>query len=672
MPADREALERVARAIEPDATLTHLGSGGFASTFRVDRDDDLYALKIVDPAVADPARVARELGALQRVDHEGVVHFRDFGTYTDEGTDYQWIAMDFVEGQSLARNIDGGVEFTPAEAMRIVRSLVAAAAAIWDQNTAHRDLSPNNIMLKRDNVPVIVDLGMARHVDDVTMTVLPTPGTPGWMSPEQVGASPQHGDKRSDQFVLGCIAYLLLTGISPFTGATAWDRFQGPALQTPRTVRTVAPDVPSVVSDVVARMMAKQPHKRYLRTDALLEDLDRAVAALSAEGARATHPQEFYLHISQHKGFAEEDDFLAELRPTGVIIDVHQTAKIVTFLDLAREHGHRSIVDPATPFARSPEEFRPVAFKGLPYGNDPVLTGFSSEAARVAWCRSVLDAQMIGAPEIAISPYFYAGEGERNWLEESLACARVYADLMPELGVAAAEVWTGVSVHSSWLANDTQRDVLLNLLTGQPMMKLYLLVATTQQTAAPLAEVDVLRGLRELIDTMRDAGVPTVVGKRASSGLLLLALGAEGWGTGVAGNLMNSAQHPLSKERGGQGLDRIFVPSLLNMITVDTYVRMRQQALERVPVDTKYADLLLSENPDLETLTRPQRQLLLRHNLTAEKRLVDDLAVLPMAKRVGLLRNWVDAATEHYAALPPTRQNGEDGNFLPVWRSVLR
>lgn len=289
MPANRSLLESVARALVSNAhEISHLGTGGFACTFRIRDDDGEWALKIIDPGLSERERVDRELNALQRVASDGVVRFIEHGTHMYEDVDYCWIRMEFVEGRSLGAELASGVVFTASEAVQLVQRLVQSAASIWNAGTAHRDLSPNNIIIQSDGQPVIVDLGLARHVDDESFTALPTPGTPGWMSPEQVGSSPVHGDWRSDQFVIGALAYRLLTNVQPFYAPSLVDRWRAPAVQTPQPIRAIDPDIPVAAADVIERMLHKQPHRRYLQVTDLLADLQNAIAVLETSSVAAT------------------------------------------------------------------------------------------------------------------------------------------------------------------------------------------------------------------------------------------------------------------------------------------------------------------------------------------------------------------------------------------------
>jgi hypothetical protein len=670
MSADRALLESIAQAVTPGgAAIAHLGTGGFASTFKVSTPEGVFALKVIDPTISDAKRVDRELSALQAVDHDGVVKIRDFGVHEQGGVHYRWIRMDFVDGTSLRTALAGGQVFTPAEAVDLLHQLVSAAAAIWDAGTAHRDLSPGNIMITPEGRAIIVDLGMARHVDDETLTALPTPGTPGWMSPEQVGSSPTHGDRRSDQFVLGAIGYLLLTGVMPFTGSNLMDRWVAPAVLMPRSIRAIDPSLPMAVADVVERMLQKQPHRRYLKVWELLADLEAAAETLVGSTPASESSPKFYVNIGFVKNWAEQG-FLSVLSAGGSIIDLQAGGRTREFVDATRSAASLVVTDPVTSFARSPIAFRPAAYQRLPYGRGPVLTGFPDDASRATWCQSVWDASTEAGPDVVISPYFYAGEGEQSWIRESLACARVFEDLAGGEGTSPA-VWTGILLHQSWLADEASRDHLLTDLTGQEMDGLHVLTHTAQPSFAPLSDLSVIRGFRDLFETMHDADVPVVVGRRASSGLLLLALGADGWSTGIHGNQMNGAPHPEADVDGGRPSDRIYVPQLLNLITLTTFAAMRAANPGAVALDTPQAAQLLATNPDLESLSTGQRILLLQHNLVAMNNQTNELGAMPTGQRISSMRSWVASAASTYRALPPTRVESEGAGFLAVWEAAL-
>lgn len=334
MPANRQLLEHIAReVVASDATLEHLGTGGFASTFKVIKampsgGTDVYALKVVDAAQADSERTDRELAALQRVNHPNVVGYRGTGIQIHDDTEYRWLEMDFIDGFTLNRAFAQGGAWALPSAVSFMQQLVAGASALWAAGTAHRDLTPNNVMIDPSGTPVIVDLGLARHLEDATITALPTPGTPGWMSPEQVGANPSHGDWRSDQFVLGLVGYRMVTGVLPFACRTQYEAWFAPVNQTPRPPRELNPAIPTALSDLLMKMLAKQPHRRFLRPEALSAELDRVAATLAIQEETLEVVPRFMLAIGDRKGYAAQLGFLSELAPDAVIIEPRAAGRV--------------------------------------------------------------------------------------------------------------------------------------------------------------------------------------------------------------------------------------------------------------------------------------------------------------------------------------------------------
>lgn len=410
MSADRNTLEQVVKMIVPSgASISHLGTGGFGCTFKVVTEEDVYALKIIDPGVSEASRVDRELNAMRRVSHPGVVRFRDYGSYIHNDIDYRWIEMDFIDGYTLRASLEGGQVFSLTEVATILRKLVEGASAIWEVGTAHRDLSPGNIMLTSGNDPIIVDLGLARHVDDETLTLLPTPGTPGWMSPEQVSSN-SHGDWRSDQFVIGSIGYRLLTGSQPFQAASLMECWMAPAMHQPIAIRASNPDVPNELATIIERMMSKQPFRRYLKASEILKDINAAENAIKNNDSTEVELPLFLANIGQVKNWAE-DGFLADLRAGGTIIDMRAGKRIIEFTKCLENTASKIILDPATFHARSLPGFTPDGYKKLQYGQQNVLSPFKDEGKRKSWSKKVWDAQIAFKPDAVISPYFYAGEG---------------------------------------------------------------------------------------------------------------------------------------------------------------------------------------------------------------------------------------------------------------------
>lgn len=123
---------------------------------------------------------------MRTVDHPNVVRYLEDGVHTHDHLIYSWLRMEFVDGEPLRGLLQRGDRPVISTSLNLIGEAIAGASAIWAAGTSHRDLSQNNLMITTDGHLVIVDLGLARQLDDESITVLPTPGTPGWMSPEQV------------------------------------------------------------------------------------------------------------------------------------------------------------------------------------------------------------------------------------------------------------------------------------------------------------------------------------------------------------------------------------------------------------------------------------------------------------------------------------------------------
>lgn len=653
--------------------VTHLGTGGFASTFKVVSGDEVFAVKVIDPDVAEVERVARELDALRRVHHPNVVGYLDHGEKAHDGKTYAWLKMAYVDGRTLWEILAEGGPIDLRTKLSLLSQAVAGASAIWAAGTAHRDLTPNNLMVTAGGQLVIVDLGMARHVDDVTMTVLPTPGTPGWMAPEQVGTAPSHGDWRSDQFVLGLVAFALLTGSAPFASPNVMERWVAPANQTVPPVRSIDPDLSEPLSDMVERMLARQPHRRYARADALVAAVAEA-AALPPEPPRP--PAAFFLAVGNYRSFCP-DDFLVRLGADGVVVQIRAHDSTAAVAECVAATPADLVVDPMTHYARSPIEFQLGAYRERPYGGVHHAAAFASSDERSAWCSHLLDTQLEYSPTTLMAPYFFAGDGEFDWITETLACAAEMRDLVAakvEAGELPAllPIWTTVAVTSTWLSNETSRDRLLAAVTGEELDTLHLLVSTHQMPFAPLRDTTVFEAFADVFTVMGDAGVPVVVGQRASSGLLLLALGASGWTHGQESRLQNMGEPPQSEERGGRPADRIYLPELLNSVNSVALAQFTERRGGRWPVATYAGRALMVQNPTLEQLSTAQRYLLLQHNVEAQRAQAAVLALLSAEGRRNQMSRWISEAASLWAELPTPANAADTGNFLDSWAAALR
>ena len=206
----------------------------------------------------------------------------------DEVDGIHFITMAYIEGQPLSHVLRDGRKFEPREAAVLVMKVARALGKAHEHGIVHRDVKPGNVMIDRDNEPVIMDFGLAARLDmeDVRVTQHGTLlGTPAYMSPEQVAGDPEAISASSDVFSLGVILYELLAGRLPFEGTILQIAHQI-TNDDPPALSNANPNLDSALVDICSRMVAKQPEDRF----ASMEDVASALRGFLMHGNDDTKP----------------------------------------------------------------------------------------------------------------------------------------------------------------------------------------------------------------------------------------------------------------------------------------------------------------------------------------------------------------------------------------------
>jgi serine/threonine-protein kinase len=247
------------------------------------RHERRVALKVLHPELAQvlgPERFTREIRLAARLDHPHILPVYESG---DAGGRL-WFTMPFVDGESLRQRLTREPQLPLAETLRITREVAAALGYAHRQGIIHRDVKPENILLRGDRC-VLADFGVARAVDAAGERLTETGfalGTPAYMSPEQAAAD-RHLDHRSDLYSLGCVVYEMLAGEPPFTGRTAQAVIARRMTDPVPALRTVR-DVPAEVEQAVKQALARSPADRFADAPAFARALEAAAGHPSAVG----------------------------------------------------------------------------------------------------------------------------------------------------------------------------------------------------------------------------------------------------------------------------------------------------------------------------------------------------------------------------------------------------
>lgn len=268
--------------------LRQLGRGGMATVYlamqeSVDRE---VALKVMSPALlVDPnfgERFLREAKIAARLHHRHVVGIHDVGRLGD----CHYIAMEYLAGGPVLSK-DGHPRSVPF-ALRVIREIATAIGYAQQKGFVHRDVKPDNILLRDDGSSALTDFGIARANDSATRMTRTgaVVGTPHYMSPEQ--ARGKQIDGRSDLYALGIVLYELLVGRVPYH---AEDSLAVGIMHITQPVPRL-PDSLAPLQPLIDRLLAKDPQDRFQTGNdaaAAIAEIERRVAVgdLTALGVGA-------------------------------------------------------------------------------------------------------------------------------------------------------------------------------------------------------------------------------------------------------------------------------------------------------------------------------------------------------------------------------------------------
>jgi TonB family protein len=202
--------------------------------------------------------------------HPNIVTLFDIG----EEAGVPYLAMEFVEGETIAGLLEKGSKFDPEKVIGLVSQIAAAIDYAHSRGVIHRDIKPSNLMLfERDRVKV-TDFGIAKLVDAEMTQSGTLLGTPSYMSPEQ--AMGEKLDHRSDIFSLGVCAFEMLSGEQPFPGTNVTSILYKLVHVDPIEPANLEMNglVPQKWHDVFSRVLAKQPDDRYQTATEFVQDLE--------------------------------------------------------------------------------------------------------------------------------------------------------------------------------------------------------------------------------------------------------------------------------------------------------------------------------------------------------------------------------------------------------------
>jgi tetratricopeptide (TPR) repeat protein len=250
----------------------------------------LVAIKFLPTDLASNSNAVqmfkREARAAAAMNHPNIVHVYDVALVSSRPC----IVMEYVQGRTVrdVMRVRGRREKAPLPPRRvaeIARDICHALTYAHSQNIIHRDIKPSNILIASDGRVKLMDFGISKVVEADTDGPTQAKGTPQYMPPEQIRG--REIDGRTDLYALGITMFEMATGQRPFSGEDVVDQQLHTPIPDPRTLR---PDLPEELVEIIVRVCRKKPAERYASAHEMAEALGAFLAGyqdtLASQGAR--------------------------------------------------------------------------------------------------------------------------------------------------------------------------------------------------------------------------------------------------------------------------------------------------------------------------------------------------------------------------------------------------
>lgn len=253
----KSPLELLRAALPQDYEVQKpLKAGGQGAVFLGKYKGNDVALKILKPT-ANPERIERELSLLPKISCKHLVKLISENKIDIQGQMYPLVAYEFYAGGDLRKFCQNGTAIEETELVKIGCNISCAVESLWPKRIVHRDIKPDNIVKSIDGDYILVDVGLAKHLDLTDLTTPGgAPGTEGYKSPEQAQGR-RYLTINSDIFSLGITLYELACQKHPF------DKIQSNIGKIkPKPPKDFRSDLSKPFSDLVVQMISVRPSRR--------------------------------------------------------------------------------------------------------------------------------------------------------------------------------------------------------------------------------------------------------------------------------------------------------------------------------------------------------------------------------------------------------------------------
>lgn len=659
------------------------GKGSFGTVYKCQKDSCIYAMKIFarDYVFAEFAkgvnnRITREIEALKKVNGKYVAGYIDDGIFTDNGWEYIYVIMDFVEGQDLAKVMKSKT-LDVDEALNIFDQILSGIESIHLQKLVHRDLKPANIYILDNGDIKILDFGLSKLIDYTSITNTGDQlGTPLYMSPEQISDS-KNIDYRSDYYALGVILFELLTGNSPYgTISSREELYYKIKMEPPISVRFFIPAISNSIDNLLLELLQKENYKRPNTIEDIRQYIQNSNAATGSI-AKSFEPSH-YIRLWNEKKVLEEyyaDGYAVE----NVVFPINHQNQQKNLLKLIKEQEINIIIDPST-IRLAYDTYADVkGLVALPYAPDDLsrleLEDLKDYDKKKEYVKKVVDEQLKHGVKNIAAPFHMSNNSNvvkikmdtnENWFSLDVKLLEETRNYLDSIDFAGNLVG-GFCIKADILTNKTEREYFLNVLSGLncDMYWIYVDCINENSNAAQLYNYTTA-----LLDLQKSTNKPVIAGRIGAFGLVLLAFGLYAFESGTS--RFESFYEDLYKEASDpfNMYVRYYMPELLANVAVERKnpIKIVQLLHSKIGKDIichcPYCD---GVNPELlvaDGLTR-------KHFLHRRNTEIQELRNMPTVdERVAYMKNRINSAASYYKNLKPIFKD-DDYKYLKTWTEVI-
>ena len=252
------------------SSLSLIGQGGMGATYRA-YDNELnrdVVLKVIRADLTDDVslckRFSREVQAIAKLSHRGIIKVFDF--HDEKG--FSFYSMEYIDGMSLAERIKERT-FSPIEATEFISKVIEAIATVHEAGILHRDIKPDNILITKEGLPIVIDFGLANFSEDETRTRLTKTGqivgTFNFVPPEIIAGLQDklRADERGDVYQLGVVFYQMVTGELPYSNRELLKLLRSTDLTPPKLPSSFTDEADERFDKLVLKSLEVDPQLRY-------------------------------------------------------------------------------------------------------------------------------------------------------------------------------------------------------------------------------------------------------------------------------------------------------------------------------------------------------------------------------------------------------------------------